>query len=131
MGSFPWKSFLFNFRKMKKACDSLLRLSQANCTLWINFRENILYVGVQILFSSNNIYGCVFLIFAKIYARKWLCQAVCGHNIFFTKNSWCRWRDLNSIGQVLYLSLACCNLTKKPFCLAVTFYLFTIFCAFL
>ena len=45
MGSFPWKSFLFNFRKMKKACDYLLRLSQADCALWINFRENILYVG--------------------------------------------------------------------------------------
>ena len=59
------------------------------------FRENILYTGVQILFPSKNIYGCVFLIFAKIYARKWLCQAVCGHNIFFAKICWYGRQDLN------------------------------------
>lgn len=34
-------------------------------------------------------------VFHKIYARKWLCTAVCGHNIFLVTISWCRWPDLN------------------------------------
>ena len=34
-------------------------------------------------------------VFRKIYAHKWLCTAVCGHNIFFVNVCWSRRRDLN------------------------------------
>ena len=36
------------------------------------------------------------LVFHKIYAHKWLCTAVCGHNIFLVTIRWRRWRDSNS-----------------------------------
>ena len=35
-------------------------------------------------------------VFRKIYAHKWLCTAVCGHNIFLVTISWSRRRDLNT-----------------------------------
>ena len=35
-------------------------------------------------------------VFHKIYAHKWLCTAVCGHNIFFVNQCWSRRRDLNT-----------------------------------
>ncbi len=38
------------------------------------------------------------LVFCKIYAHKWLNQAVCGHNIFFVAIRWRRRRDSNPCG---------------------------------
>ena len=37
-------------------------------------------------------------VFRKIYAHKWLCIAVCGHNIFLVTISWRRRRDSNPCG---------------------------------
>ncbi len=34
-------------------------------------------------------------VFDKIYAHKWLCTAVCGHNIFSVNQYWCGEWDLN------------------------------------
>ena len=34
-------------------------------------------------------------VFSKIYAHKWLCAAVCGHNIFFVSVSWCARQESN------------------------------------
>lgn len=77
------KSFLYFSAEIKKACEYRFRHSQADCAEYTKFRKNILYKGVQVHSPSKNIYGSAFLILDKIYARKWLCQAVCGHNIFF------------------------------------------------
>ena len=49
-----------------------------------NFVRKFYTRGGQVHFPSKNIYGSAFLILKKIYARKWLCQAVCGHNIFLS-----------------------------------------------
>ena len=35
-------------------------------------------------------------VFRKIYAHKWLCIAVCGHNIFLVTISWSEWGESNS-----------------------------------
>ena len=35
------------------------------------------------------------LVFHKIYAHKWLCTAVCGHNIFLVTISWCAQQESN------------------------------------
>ena len=81
------------FLPITSGCKRIDNKTKYNMQL--NLKENILHKGVQNLFTSKNIYGCTFLFFEKIYARKWLYQAVCGHNIFFAKISWYGRQDLN------------------------------------
>ena len=52
-------------------------------------------------------------VFHKIYAHKWLCTAVCGHNIFLVTFTWRRHPDLNR-------GSGCCRPT--PYHLAIAPY---------
>lgn len=77
------KSFLYFSEEIKKTASTVSGIRR----LIVQSTQNsvrIFYTrGVQVHSPSKNIYGSAFLILDKIYARKWLCQAISGHNIFF------------------------------------------------
>ena len=47
-------------------------------------------------FSCRKYLWTVNPVFFKIYAHKWLCTTVCGHNIFLVTISWSEWGESNS-----------------------------------
>ena len=98
-GSNPVKIFLVRTpcnKKRPMTDSSKLRKSLTGLFVKMsNFnQENFVGEGSS-PFSCRKYLWTVNPVFRKIYAHKWLCIAVCGHNIFLVTISWLGRKDLN------------------------------------